>query len=331
MFLDLRRASGLTTLLVTHDLHEAALLADRVAVLPPGAPGPGGSSRRAGRAAGDAVRRRAARARAVRPGARVSGARAAAVYVCADAGGCAGRAGTNRQRLRAEGRPVVVGTKPFGESFLLGELFAQILEARGIPATRRFGLGGTEIVFPALRQGAIDVFPEYTGSGLLVILKAPLERDPRGGVRHRLPRVRAPVRRPLAAAAGLREHLRDVGAHRAGRAARAADAERLRAGQRRHARRLHRRLHRPARRPAGPARRLRPGPEVGERAGGRRQVPGAGRRGGGHHRRLFDRRAAGSLSDHRPRRRSPVLPALRRRRAGAWRALPASGPRPSPR
>ena len=77
-----------------------------------------------------------------------------------------------------QGRPVVVGTKPFGESFLLGELFAQILEARGIPATRRFGLGGTEIVFPALRQGAIDVFPEYTGSGLLVILKAPLERDP---------------------------------------------------------------------------------------------------------------------------------------------------------
>jgi osmoprotectant transport system permease protein len=75
-------------------------------------------------------------------------------------------------------RPVVVGSKPFGESFLLGELFAQILEARGIPATRRFGLGGTEIVFPALRQGAIDVFPEYTGSGLLVILKAPLERDP---------------------------------------------------------------------------------------------------------------------------------------------------------
>ena len=75
-------------------------------------------------------------------------------------------------------RPVIVGSKPFGESYLLAELFAQILEARGLTVTRRFGLGGTEIAFPALRQGAIDVFPEYTGSGLLVILKAPMATDP---------------------------------------------------------------------------------------------------------------------------------------------------------
>jgi osmoprotectant transport system permease protein len=75
-------------------------------------------------------------------------------------------------------KPIVVGSKPFGESYLLAELFAQVLEARGFAVARRFGLGGTEIVFPALRDGAIDVVPEYTGSGLLVILKAPLERDP---------------------------------------------------------------------------------------------------------------------------------------------------------
>ncbi|MBL8137302.1 MAG: ABC transporter permease subunit [Acidobacteria bacterium] len=79
---------------------------------------------------------------------------------------------------QAAARPVVVGSKPFGESYLLAELFAQILEARGMAVTRRFGLGGTEIAFPALRQGAIDVFPEYTGSGLLVILKAPMATDP---------------------------------------------------------------------------------------------------------------------------------------------------------
>jgi osmoprotectant transport system permease protein len=83
-----------------------------------------------------------------------------------------------RAQQTAAARPVVVGSKPFGESYLLAELFAQILEARGLTVTRRFGLGGTEIVFPALRQGAIDVFPEYTGSGLLVILKAPMATDP---------------------------------------------------------------------------------------------------------------------------------------------------------
>lgn len=74
--------------------------------------------------------------------------------------------------------PIVVGSKPFGESYLLAEMFAQVLEARGLAVTRRPGLGGTEIVFPALTSGAIDVFPEYTGTGLLVILERPLATDP---------------------------------------------------------------------------------------------------------------------------------------------------------
>ncbi len=67
-------------------------------------------------------------------------------------------------------RPVVVGSKPFGESYLLAEMFAQLLEARGIPVQRRLGLGATEIAFAALRKGAIDVYPEYTGTGLVAIL-----------------------------------------------------------------------------------------------------------------------------------------------------------------
>jgi osmoprotectant transport system permease protein len=78
----------------------------------------------------------------------------------------------------ASGPPVVVGTKPFAESYLLGELFAQILEARGLAVTRRFGLGGTDIAFPALERGDIDVFPEYTGTGMLVVLKVPPLREP---------------------------------------------------------------------------------------------------------------------------------------------------------
>lgn len=68
-------------------------------------------------------------------------------------------------------RPIVIGSKPFGESYLLAEVFAQMLEARGIAVIRRPGLGGTEILFPALVRGDIDVYPEYTGSGLRVILK----------------------------------------------------------------------------------------------------------------------------------------------------------------
>jgi osmoprotectant transport system permease protein len=67
-------------------------------------------------------------------------------------------------------RAVIVASKPFGESYLLAEMFAQLLEARGIPAERRLGLGATEIAFAALRSGAIDVYPEYTGTGLLAIL-----------------------------------------------------------------------------------------------------------------------------------------------------------------
>ena len=70
-------------------------------------------------------------------------------------------------------RPVVVASKPFGESFLLAEMFAQLLEDRGVVVDRRPGLGATEITFRALQENAIDVYPEYTGTGLLVILADP--------------------------------------------------------------------------------------------------------------------------------------------------------------
>lgn len=66
--------------------------------------------------------------------------------------------------------PIVVASKPFGESYLLAEMFAQLLEARGFSVDRRLGLGATEITFGALRTGAVDVYPEYTGTGLLAIL-----------------------------------------------------------------------------------------------------------------------------------------------------------------
>ncbi|HEU5169978.1 MAG TPA: glycine betaine ABC transporter substrate-binding protein [Gemmatimonadales bacterium] len=75
--------------------------------------------------------------------------------------------------------PVVVASKPFGESYLLAELFAQLLEARGFAVERRLGLGATELAFEALRTGAIDVYPEYTGTGLVAILRDSTRADAR--------------------------------------------------------------------------------------------------------------------------------------------------------
>ena len=70
----------------------------------------------------------------------------------------------------AQRTPIIVASKPFGESFLLAEMFAQLLESGGIAVERRFGLGATEIAFQALRTEAIDVYPEYTGTGLVALL-----------------------------------------------------------------------------------------------------------------------------------------------------------------
>ncbi len=69
-----------------------------------------------------------------------------------------------------QNRPVVVASKPFGESYLLAEMFSQLLESRGFSVERRPGLGATEIALGALRTNAIDAYPEYTGTGLIAIL-----------------------------------------------------------------------------------------------------------------------------------------------------------------
>ena len=77
---------------------------------------------------------------------------------------------TPRQETPADTGAVVVGSKIFAESYILAEMFAQLLEARGHAVDRRLGLGSTEIAFGGLRSGAVDVYPEYTGTGLLAIL-----------------------------------------------------------------------------------------------------------------------------------------------------------------
>ncbi|HEX3178357.1 MAG TPA: glycine betaine ABC transporter substrate-binding protein [Methylomirabilota bacterium] len=74
----------------------------------------------------------------------------------------------------AEAPTIRVGSKSFTESYILAEIAAQIIEQTGeARAERRFGLGGTGIVYGALASGDIDVYPEYTGTIAVAILKEP--------------------------------------------------------------------------------------------------------------------------------------------------------------
>jgi osmoprotectant transport system substrate-binding protein len=67
---------------------------------------------------------------------------------------------------------VVVGSKNFTESFILGELIAQQIEAHtNLKVERRFYLAGTYICQQAMLAGRIDIYPEYTGTALTAILK----------------------------------------------------------------------------------------------------------------------------------------------------------------
>ena len=75
---------------------------------------------------------------------------------------------------------IVVGSKNFTEQLILGELFAQIIEARThVTVERRFYLAGTFICHQAILAGRIDIYPEYTGTALTAVLKQSPTGDPR--------------------------------------------------------------------------------------------------------------------------------------------------------
>jgi len=79
--------------------------------------------------------------------------------------------------LAAGAEPLRVGSKRFTESYILGEILAQSAARAGAPAEHRPGLGNTAILFEALSRGAIDAYPEYTGTIAREILRetAPLD------------------------------------------------------------------------------------------------------------------------------------------------------------
>ena len=65
---------------------------------------------------------------------------------------------------------IVVGSKNFTESVILGELIAQRLESAGCRVERKLDLGGTLVCDKAITSGALDVYPEYSGTAQAAIL-----------------------------------------------------------------------------------------------------------------------------------------------------------------
>ena len=81
---------------------------------------------------------------------------------------CGGKGGTGAIR---------VGSKNFGENIIVGEIYAAALERAGLPVERHMNLGSTQIAMAALERGDIDLYPEYTGTGLIDVLHLPPMRD----------------------------------------------------------------------------------------------------------------------------------------------------------
>ncbi|WP_439499899.1 glycine betaine ABC transporter substrate-binding protein [Bosea sp. (in: a-proteobacteria)] len=74
---------------------------------------------------------------------------------------------------------IKIGSKNFTEQFIVAELYAAALENAGFKVERKINLGGTLVAHEALKSGAIDLYPEYTGTGFNAVMKATTtESDP---------------------------------------------------------------------------------------------------------------------------------------------------------
>ena len=103
-----------------------------------------------------------------------SGEEAAEDMEDADEGdeGTGSDAGSDDMAAGGLGRPIVVGSKGFTEAFILGHMYALMLEGAGFDVEREIGIGATPIAHAAMVAGEIDLYPEYTSTALLTVLQA---------------------------------------------------------------------------------------------------------------------------------------------------------------
>ena len=77
-----------------------------------------------------------------------------------------------------KGTEITVGSKNFNEQFILGEIYAQALEAAGFAVSKRLDLGSEQIALRALESGEIDAYPEYASTALTSFFGNPAEAVP---------------------------------------------------------------------------------------------------------------------------------------------------------
>jgi len=71
-----------------------------------------------------------------------------------------------KDSANASKKKIVVGSKNFDEQFILGEIYAQALQAAGFKVEKKLNLGAEQIAYKALKAGQVDAYPEYTGTSL---------------------------------------------------------------------------------------------------------------------------------------------------------------------
>lgn len=98
----------------------------------------------------------------------------ALLLICALAfGSLAGCSGGNSQQQAANNDPIRIGCKPIPEQMILQEILAQLIEAKTDLTVERLEAtaGGTSNIQIAMENGEMDLYPEYTGTGWLLVLK----------------------------------------------------------------------------------------------------------------------------------------------------------------
>ena len=79
----------------------------------------------------------------------------------------------------ASSTSLTVGSKNFPEQFILGEIYAQALDAAGYSVKKDLNIGSEVVAYKALRQGELDAYPEYTGTSLTSFFDVKIEDVPK--------------------------------------------------------------------------------------------------------------------------------------------------------